>query len=161
MLYWIPRSSSRSSPYQKFNVQLFSKSCVFKLTFTAVHSPAFLLILTQKKQRKSHIILLASWKISPGPPSIPVLTSLFPETTVPESQCPTFAISFIISLTQFWPGLAWLWLSRHAWVFVLSILLVWGGLAGCLSWYQIQGGDFCQLKAAPTSRFNPQTAFKL
>ena len=54
MLYWIPRSSSRSSPYQKFNVQLFSKSCVFKWTFTAVHSPAFLLILTQKTRQKLH-----------------------------------------------------------------------------------------------------------
>ena len=161
MLYWIPWSSSRSSPYQKFNVQLFSKSCVFKWTFTAVHSPAFLLILTQKKRQKLHhpVGLL---KDLPRPS---IHTCAY--VTISRNHRSRVPVSHIcyefhhLSLSQFWLGLAWLWLSRHAWVFVLSILLVWGGLAGCLSWYQIQGGDFCQLKAAPTSRFNPQTAFKL
>ena len=160
MLYWIPRSSSRSSPYQKFNVQLFSKSCVFKWTFTAVHSPAFLLILTQKNKAK---VTSSCWPLERSPQALHPYLCLRHYFPKPPFQSPSVPHLLWISsyLSQFWLGLAWLWLSRHAWVFVLSILLVWGGLAGCLSWYQIQGGDFCQLKAAPTSRFNPQTAFKL
>ena len=67
MLYWIPRSSSRSSPYQKFNAQLFSKSCVFKWTFTAVHSPAFLLILTQKNKAK---VTSSCWPLERSPQAL-------------------------------------------------------------------------------------------
>ena len=105
MLYWIPRSSSRSSPYQKFNVQLFSKSCVFKWTFTAVHSPAFLLILTQKNKAK---VTSSCWPLERSPQALHPYLCLrhyfpkppFQSPSVPHSQCISSSLS---SLT--WLGL--------------------------------------------------------
>ena len=103
MLYWIPRSSSRSSPYQKFNVQLFSKSCVFKWTFTAVHSPAFLLILTQKNKAK---VTSSCWPLERSPQALHPYLCLRHYFLKPPFQSPSVPHLLLVSSSL--SSLTWL-----------------------------------------------------
>ena len=103
MLYWIPRSSSRSSPYQKFNVQLFSKSCVFKWTFTAVHSPAFLLILTQKNKAK---VTSYCWPLERSPQALHPYLCLRHYFPKPPFQSPS--VPHLLWISSSLSSLTWL-----------------------------------------------------